>query len=132
MPRWVLVALAVTVALWLVGVVALVVLGRRSEARALAGFIPDCVVLLRRLLGDARVPRARKLVLVALLGYLVLPIDLVPDVIPVAGQLDDAIVAALALRFVLRGARRSLVRELWPGPEESLAVVLRLAFGRDV
>ena len=132
MPRWVVVALLVTIALWVAGVLVLVALGRRSEARALAGFIPDCVVLFRRLLRDERVPRRRKVVLVALLGYLVLPIDLVPDFIPVAGQLDDAIIAALALRFVLRSGRRELVRELWPGPEESLAVVLRLAFGRDV
>lgn len=130
MPRWLLWLLVACGVLWLICVLALIVLGRRSQARAIAGFIPDCVILLRRLLRDPRVPRRRKLVLVALIGYLVLPIDLVPDVIPVAGQADDAIVAALALRFVLRSARRELLRELWPGPEESLAVVQRLAFGR--
>ena len=107
-------------------VAALALAGRRSQARALAGFIPDCVVLLRRLLADGRVPRRRKAVLVALIGYLVLPIDLVPDFIPVAGQLDDAIVAGLALRWVLRGDP-GLIAEHWPGPPESLAVVLRAA-----
>jgi uncharacterized membrane protein YkvA (DUF1232 family) len=108
-------------------VVGLLVAGRRSGARALAGFVPDCVVLFRRLLGDARVPRRRKLLLAALAGYLAMPFDLVPDFIPVAGQLDDAILVALVLRAVLRGGGTELIREHWPGPEESLAVVLRLA-----
>jgi uncharacterized membrane protein YkvA (DUF1232 family) len=108
-------------------VVALTVAGRRPGARAVAGFIPDCVVLARRLLGDVRVPRRHKLLLGALVGYLALPIDLVPDFLPVVGQLDDAIVAALVLRAVLRGAGPGLLREHWPGPERSLAVVMRLA-----
>jgi uncharacterized membrane protein YkvA (DUF1232 family) len=77
---------------------------RAEDARALAGFIPDCLILVRRLLRDRRVPRRSKLLLGALAGYLVLPIDLVPDVIPVAGQLDDAIIAAYVLRSVLRAS----------------------------
>jgi len=59
--------------------------------------------------------------------YLASPIDLVPDFIPVAGQLDDAIVAALVLRHLIRAGGEPLVRELWPGPEQSLALILRLA-----
>jgi uncharacterized membrane protein YkvA (DUF1232 family) len=121
---WLIVAL-VAIAAYAGFVVALLVAGRRSQARALAGFIPDCLVLLKRLLADPRVPRKRKAILVLLVGYLMLPVDLVPDFIPVAGQLDDAIVAGLALRFVLRGAGPELVREHWPGPEASLHVVLR-------
>ncbi|HEX8646604.1 MAG TPA: DUF1232 domain-containing protein [Thermoleophilaceae bacterium] len=109
-------------------VAALALGGRRSDARALAGFIPDCLVLLRRLLGDGRVPRRRRAVIVALIAYLAMPIDLVPDFIPVAGQLDDAIVAAFALRYVLRAGGPALLREHWPGPERSLNVVLRLAY----
>ena len=103
----------------------LLAVGRRSDARALAGFIPDCVILLRRLLGDSRVPRRRKLVLVLLVGYLVMPIDLVPDFVPVLGQLDDLLIAALALRYALRGAGPMLLREHWPGPDRSLELVLR-------
>ena len=113
-----------------VAVALLVLAGRGSSARALAGFIPDCVVLLRRLLGDPRVPRRRKAVLVVLVGYLLLPIDLVPDFIPVAGQLDDVLVAALALRYALRGGGPELLREHWPGPDQSLDAVIRIAFGR--
>jgi uncharacterized membrane protein YkvA (DUF1232 family) len=73
------------------------------------------------------VPRRKKALLVALTGYLALPFDLVPDFIPVAGQLDDVVIVALVLRSLLRGGGESLVREHWPGPNSSLAVVLRLA-----
>jgi len=118
-------ALGVTAAVYLAFLAVLVVSGRREDARALARFIPDCVVLLRRLLGDARVPRRHKVLLGAVVAYLLSPIDLVPDVIPVAGQLDDAIVVALALRAILRAAGPAVVAEHWPGPERGLRVVLR-------
>ena len=100
--------------------------GRRSEARAWAGFVPDCLVLFKRLLGDDRIPRRRKLLLAASVAYLAMPVDLVPDFIPVAGQLDDAIVVALALRSIKRAAGPAVIRELWPGPPESLAALLRV------
>jgi uncharacterized membrane protein YkvA (DUF1232 family) len=74
-----------------------------------------------------RVPRRKKALLVALAGYLALPFDLVPDFIPVAGQLDDVVVVALVLRSLVRGGGEPIVREHWPGPENSLAIVLRLA-----
>jgi uncharacterized membrane protein YkvA (DUF1232 family) len=124
---WPLVVAACGLALYVAFVAGLLLAGRRESARALAGFIPDCIVLVRRLLGDPRVPRRHKLLLGALVGYLALPIDLVPDFIPVAGQADDAIVAGLVLRAVLRGAGPGLLHEHWPGPERSLAIVLRLA-----
>jgi uncharacterized membrane protein YkvA (DUF1232 family) len=127
---WILVAAVGVLGAYVVFVASLVAAGRRTDARALAGFIPDAMVLLRRLLGDERVPRRRKAVLMALVGYLSLPLDLVPDFIPVAGQLDDAIIAALALRYVLRAGGPGLLREHWPGPEVSLDAVVRLAYGR--
>jgi uncharacterized membrane protein YkvA (DUF1232 family) len=108
----------------LVGLLASV--GRRAEARALARLIPDCVVLFRRLLSDPGVPRGRKLVLLAVVAYLSMPFDLIPDFIPVAGQLDDAILVALVLGSVLRAAGPDLIREHWPGPERSLETLLRL------
>jgi uncharacterized membrane protein YkvA (DUF1232 family) len=107
-------------------VVALIIAGRRRDARVVVRFIPDCIVLVRRLLGDHRVPRRHKLLLGALVGYLAFPIDLVPDFIPVAGHVDDLLVVVLALRVVLRGSGSDLLREHWPGPESSRAFVLRL------
>ena len=125
--EWTLAGLAAAVVIYATAIGALVALGRRTDARALAGFIPDCVVLVRRLLADPRVPRRHKLALALLTVYLVIPIDLVPDFIPVAGQLDDAILVALVLRGLLRGGGEALVREHWPGPEASLALVSRAA-----
>jgi uncharacterized membrane protein YkvA (DUF1232 family) len=122
-----LVALVLALLIYGAFVATLLVAGRRQEARALAGFIPDCVVLVRRLLGDPQVPRRSKLLLGGLIAYLASPIDLVPDVIPVAGQLDDALAVALVLRVVLRGAGRDRLGAHWPGPAASLAVVQRLA-----
>ena len=106
---------------------ALVLAGKRTDARALAGFVPDCAVLLTRLLRDPRVPRRSKVVVAALIPYLALPFDLVPDFIPVAGQLDDAILVAFVLRRVVRRTDPGLIRELWPGPEAGLRLVLRLS-----
>jgi len=124
---WLLVGLAVFALVYAAFVGALVLLGRRGDAGALATFIPDCIVLVTRLARDPRVPRRRKLLLLVLVGYLALPFDLVPDFIPVAGQLDDVIIVALVLRSFVRSGDRDLVRELWPGPEQSLALILRLA-----
>jgi uncharacterized membrane protein YkvA (DUF1232 family) len=124
---WSLVGVGALLLLYAALVLALVTAGRRESARALAGFIPDCIVLCGRLLRDPRVPRGRKALLVALVGYLALPFDLVPDLIPVAGQLDDVVIVALVLRSLLRGGGESLVREHWPGPDTSLSLVLRLA-----
>ena len=84
-------------------------------------------MLVTRLARDPRVPRRRKLLLIPLVAYLALPFDLVPDFIPVAGQLDDAIIVALVLRHFVRAGGEPMLRELWPGPEHSLALILRLA-----
>ena len=124
---WFLVGIAVFVVVYAAFVFALVLAGRRGDARALATFIPDCIVLVTRLTRDPRVPRRRKLLLFALVGYLALPIDLVPDFIPVAGQLDDAIIVALVLRHFIKAGGEPMIRELWPGPERSLQLILRLA-----
>jgi uncharacterized membrane protein YkvA (DUF1232 family) len=126
---WLLVGLAVALVVYAIFVVSLVAVGRRGEARVLATFIPDCIVLLTRLTRDPRVPRRRKLLLLALVGYLALPFDLVPDFIPVAGQLDDALIVALVLRHFVRAGGEAMIRELWPGPEQTLLLVLRLAGG---
>jgi len=123
---WLGIGLGATLALWLLLVGALFALGRKEDARELLAFIPDCVILVKRLLGDPRVPRRAKVMLVALVGYLAMPFDLVPDFIPVAGQLDDAILVAAVLAYVVRRAGREVVEELWTGSQRGLSAVLRL------
>jgi uncharacterized membrane protein YkvA (DUF1232 family) len=123
---WLLVSVGVALAIYAAFVLTLVIVGRKGAARAVARFVPDCIVLFRRLLADPRVPRRKKMVLAALIPYLVLPFDLVPDFIPIAGYLDDAVIVALVLRHVLRGSDRELIEAHWPGPQESLSLILRL------
>jgi uncharacterized membrane protein YkvA (DUF1232 family) len=129
---WQALAVAALVAafVYAVFVAILVIAGRREGARAAAAFVPDCVVLFKRLLSDPRVPRRKKLVLAALIPYLLMPFDLVPDFIPVAGYLDDAVIVAFALRYVLRGSGPDLITAHWPGPPASLSLMLRLAGGQ--
>ena len=122
-----LVSLGIVLAVYAAFIAWLVIRGRREDARAFATFIPDCIVLVTRLARDPRVSRRRKLLLIGLVGYLALPFDLVPDFIPVAGQLDDAIIVALVLRHFIRAGGEPMMHELWPGPEQSLALILRLA-----
>jgi uncharacterized membrane protein YkvA (DUF1232 family) len=127
---WALMILAGMLLAYLGVVLVLLVAGRRTDARALAGFVPDCVVLCRRLLADRRVPRRHKALLAGLVGYLASPLDLIPDFIPVIGQLDDVLVAVLILRTARRGIRRSIVRQHWPGPPQSLRVIERVVWRR--
>ena len=124
--QWLGVALGATIALWSLLVAALLALGRRRDAREVARFIPDCIVLFKRLLQDPRVPRRAKLAVALLIPYLALPFDLIPDFIPIAGQLDDAILVAAVVAYVTRRAGREVVEELWPGSKRGLQVVLAL------
>jgi uncharacterized membrane protein YkvA (DUF1232 family) len=126
-PFWPWGLLLFVAGFYVLSVAALIAAGRREDARALAGFIPDCVVLVSRLARDSRVSRPRRAALFVALGYLALPIDLVPDFLPGVGQLDDAVVLGLALRVVVHGGGTELVREAWPGPQASLTLVLRAA-----
>ena len=104
----------------------LVLLGRRHDARDLARFVPDCVVLFKRLLRDPRVPRRAKIAVALLIPYLALPFDLIPDFIPVIGQIDDAVLVALTIAYVAKSAGRSVIEELWPGSERGMRAILAL------
>ena len=123
-----LVAALVAIGLYALFVAGLALAGRGPEARALARLVPDCLVLARGLLGDREVPRRCKLALVALVVYLASPIDLVPDFLPVIGVLDDAIVVALTLRWIVRVAGPERVRRHWRGSPRGLQLVLRAAY----
>jgi uncharacterized membrane protein YkvA (DUF1232 family) len=88
--------------------------------------LPDLLRLLRRLATDRSVPRAVRVRLWLLLGYLAIPIDLVPDFVPVLGYADDAIIVSLVLRSVVRRAGAPVVRSHWPGTKDGLAAIGRL------
>ncbi|GAB3991940.1 DUF1232 domain-containing protein [Nocardioides marmoraquaticus] len=121
----VVVALVVT---WLV-LVGLMWWAARREGEGLRDalrLLPDLVVLVRRLAADRTLPRAVRWRLAALLGYLLLPVDLVPDVVPVVGWADDVVVAVWVLRSVVRRAGPDVVERHWPGTPGGLAVVRRL------
>jgi uncharacterized membrane protein YkvA (DUF1232 family) len=120
-------ALGGVVAAYAGGVLVLVLLGRRSAARAVAGFVPDCAVMFRRLVARPDATRWERWLLLAVVVYLLSPLDLVPDFIPVAGQLDDAVIVALVLSMVLRRHGEDAIRSAWPGPAGSLRIVLRAA-----
>ena len=124
---WLAIGLGTTLAVWALLVLGLIVIGRKEHAREVASFVPDCVVLFRRLLVDPRVPRRAKLALGLLLVYLAMPFDLIPDFIPVAGQLDDAILVAATLGYLVRRSGRAVVEELWPGSERGLRLILAFA-----
>jgi uncharacterized membrane protein YkvA (DUF1232 family) len=89
--------------------------------------LPDVLGLLRRLAADPAVPRGARLQLWLLLGYLAVPIDLVPDFVPVIGHADDAIVTVLLLRSVVRGAGTDAIQRHWRGTPAGLRAVCRLS-----
>ena len=119
---------AVVCAIVYAALIAAMALGARHwDVRLLARAVPHCAVLFKRLLSDGRVPRRWKVASGFALVYLAVPFDLVPDFIPVAGQLDDAILVALVLRGLLRSAGPRLVREHWPGPPALVGPLERFA-----
>lgn len=87
---------------------------------------PDIVGLTRRLAADRTVPRSVRIWLLVLLAYLLFPIDLVPDFLPVIGYADDAIVVALVLRFAARKAGARALDRHWPGTPQGLAALRSL------
>ena len=108
-------------------IVVLAIGARQWDVRVIARLVPYCAVLFKRLMTDPRVSSRWKLVSGLALVYLAVPFDLVPDFIPVLGQLDDAILVALVLRGLLRSAGPRLRREHWPGPAPLLVPLARFA-----
>lgn len=88
--------------------------------------LPDVLRLLKRLASDPTMPRGIRVRLALLLGYLALPIDLIPDFIPVLGYADDAIIVAFVLRSVARRAGPEALSTHWPGTPEGLAAIHRM------
>jgi uncharacterized membrane protein YkvA (DUF1232 family) len=125
LPVWANVLL-VLIAVWIVVVVVLVVVGRIVLARELALLLPNLIRLFAGLLRDARVPLRAKVVLAVASLWLASPIDLIPEFLPLVGSLDDAVVAAIALRFVLGTTDGAVLREHWRGDPATLERLLRL------
>jgi uncharacterized membrane protein YkvA (DUF1232 family) len=125
--RSVLVVVIAIVAAWLVFLL-FVALAKPDDTtvRAALRLLPDIVRLVRRLVADREIPRRTRWLVWFLLGYLVLPIDLVPDFIPGLGYADDAVISSLVLRHVIRTAGVAKVAEHWPGTPEGLATLQRL------
>jgi uncharacterized membrane protein YkvA (DUF1232 family) len=126
MGDWLKLILAAAVAM--VGLWALlVVLAARLPAgllRDLAGFLPACVTLVRRLRADPRVPWQAKAAVVLAGLWVLSPIDLLPEFLPVIGPLDDVVVVALALRYAARRVPREVLLEVWPGEPRLLERLL--------
>lgn len=94
---------------------------------ALLRVIPDLARLVARLVGDPVLPKAAKVVLGAAAVYLLSPIDLIPDFVPLVGYLDDLLLAAVVVDGVLNWVDRALVLKYWPGSPASLDTVARTA-----
>jgi len=131
--RTLLLALGIAVAVWLLLILVLVVAGKRTAAKELATLLPNLILLFKDLARDPRVPRGSKWLLGLAAVWLVSPIDLIPEFIPVLGPLDDAVVAALVLRHIVKVAGREVVAEHWRGEESTLDRILRVAgYRREV
>jgi uncharacterized membrane protein YkvA (DUF1232 family) len=113
----------VVLASW-AGLVALAARLPEGSIKQLAGFLPDCVTTVRRLRRDPRVPRRAK-VAVAVAGLWVLsPVDLIPEFLPVIGPLDDVVIVALALRYAARRVPPEVLFQAWPGDPSVMARLL--------
>jgi uncharacterized membrane protein YkvA (DUF1232 family) len=104
----------------------LILLARRLPPgllRDLARVVPDCVTMARRLRQDPRVPRRAKIAVLIAGLWVLSPIDLIPEFLPVIGPLDDIVVVAIALRYAARQVPRDVIHAAWPG---DIALVERL------
>ena len=95
--------------------------------RALLRALPDVARLIGRLVGDPGLPRSAKIALGAAAVYLLSPMDLIPDFIPLVGFLDDLLLAAVVLDGVLNWVDRGLVLKYWPGSPQALDTLARTA-----
>ena len=112
---------------WAVVIAALVISGRKWMAIAAAKVLPDLVRLMKGLARDPRVPRGSKWLLGFAALWVVSPIDLIPEFIPVVGPLDDVVVVALVLRHVLKKAGRAVAEEHWTGDPAIFERIMKLS-----
>jgi uncharacterized membrane protein YkvA (DUF1232 family) len=125
--RGLLIGVAAAVGVWILMLVVLMLLSRRTVARELAGLLPNLLRLFKGLLSDPRIPRRSKLLLGFAALWVMSPIDLIPEFLPVIGPLDDAVMAALVLRYIVRRAGPEVVTEHWRGAPGTLEVIMGAA-----
>jgi uncharacterized membrane protein YkvA (DUF1232 family) len=99
---------------------------RGVPAREIVKVVPDVLRLLRALLVDKQTPLDVRLVLVGLLAWILSPVDLIPEFIPVLGPLDDVVVAVIAMRYVRRRLGVEELRARWPGTPSGFTLLLRV------
>jgi uncharacterized membrane protein YkvA (DUF1232 family) len=119
--------LAVTAGMVAASWLILLILARRLPPgllKDLAGFLPACAVTVGRLRRDPRVPRRAKLAVAFAGAWVLSPIDLIPEFLPVIGPLDDVVVVALALRYAARRVPREALEEAWAGEPHVLRRLL--------
>jgi uncharacterized membrane protein YkvA (DUF1232 family) len=126
MPRW-LFWLLIVFAVYAAAVLWLILAGRKVAAKELALLIPNLVLLFKDLFRDPAVPRGPKIALGIGIVWLISTIDLLPEFLPVLGPLDDAVVAALVLRYVVRHAGADVVRGHWRGDPGTVEKLLRFS-----
>jgi len=119
--------LVTLILVWIAFVVVIVVaMPDQTSIRDAIRLAPDVLRLVKRLATDRAVPRSGRIAVWFLLAYLVSPIDLIPDFIPVIGFADDVIVTALVLGFLVRRAGKEKLVEHWPGAPEGLQTIQRV------
>ena len=123
-----LIGIALTVVgVWLLLLVVFWVARPRDvPVREILRLIPDVLRLLRRVIGDRSAPLDVRVVLVGLLVWILSPIDLIPEFIPVLGPLDDVIVAVVALRYTRRRLGVDGLRARWTGTDDGFALLVRV------
>lgn len=95
----------------------------KGRMRSFLMFLPNLVKLLGRLLTDSRVPTAEKALFVGAIIYVISPIDLIPDIFPFIGQVDDIYLVVLTLIRLINRTSEGVVREHWSGGGDIVALI---------
>lgn len=125
-PDWWMIAIGIAsafVVIWVVLAVTFWLLRPKARMQDLVRLLPDVLRLLKRLAADSELPRRIRIALVALIAFVVSPIDLIPDAIPVIGFADDVVIVGLVLRWVSRVAGPDALARHWPGSPDGLATL---------